>query len=174
MRELAEEVVRPSFDRLLDHREGVFRICLGFCRSYEEAEDLAQDVYVKAYQSIGTLEQADLAKFWLYRIAKNAGLDHKKKTGRRGELIRTWARTSLPAEAARPESTGQPDERLAGLKAAVRRLPSRFREVFVLREYGHLSYEEIAHTLRIGTGTVMSRLARSRKKVAVAIEGKPR
>lgn len=174
MRDPSEEAARPSFDRLLGHREGVFRICLGFCRSYEEAEDLAQDVYVKAYQSIGTLERADLAKFWLYRIAKNAGLDHKKKMGRRGELMRTWARTSLPAEAERLETAEQPDARLPRLKAAVRRLPSRFREVFVLREYGHLSYEEIASTLGIGLGTVMSRLARSRKKVAVAIEGRPR
>jgi RNA polymerase sigma factor (sigma-70 family) len=169
MREPPEEAAGPPFDRLLDHREGVFRVCLGFCGSYEEAEDLAQDIYVKAYQSIGRLERADLAKFWLFRIAKNAGLDHKKKTRRRGELLRTWASASLPAEAARPQTAEQPDARLARLKAAVRSLPSRFREVFVLREYGHLSYEEIARTLEIETGTVMSRLARSRKKVAAAI-----
>jgi RNA polymerase sigma-70 factor (ECF subfamily) len=174
MREPSQSADRPSFDRLLDHREGVFRICLGFCTSYEEAEDLAQDVFVKAVQSIGQLERADLAKFWLFRIAKNAGLDHKIKMRRRGELLRTWAKTVLPPGAARPEIAAEPDEKLPRLKAAVRRLPSRFREVFVLREYGHLSYDEIGRTLGIGTGTVMSRLARSRKKVAAAIEGRSR
>jgi RNA polymerase sigma-70 factor (ECF subfamily) len=165
---------RLSFDSLNDHRESVLRICLGFCSSYEEAEDLAQDVYVRAYRGLGKLERPDLAKLWLFRIARNAGLDHKKTLRRRSQLLRTWANDEISTGTVRSENPPVPDARLAGLKSAIRRLPSRFREVFVLREYGNLSYEEIARTLGIETGTVMSRLARSRKKIAAAIEGTSR
>ena len=170
MNESSASPSSPWFNHLLDHRENVFRVCLGFCSSYEEAEDLAQDVYVKAFRSYGTLERPDLAKFWLLRIAKNTGLDHRKKTRRRGELLRMWARVDIPPGAAGADPAPDADARLASLKVAVHRLPSRFREVFVLREYGLLSYDEIARTLGIGTGTVMSRLARSRKRIAAAIE----
>jgi len=84
-----------EFDGLLEHKESVFRVCLGFCSSYEEAEDLAQDVYVKAYRNIGGLDRPELAKIWLLRIARNAGLDRRKVGRRRAELLRTWARAEI-------------------------------------------------------------------------------
>jgi len=163
-----------AFDRLLDQKERVFRVCMGFSSSYEEAEDLAQDVYLKAYQSYGTLDRPELATYWLLRIAKNTGLDRQKMRRRRGELLRSWAETALPAVTRGNDPAPEANAKLDAVKAAIRRLPGRFREVFVLREYGRLSYEEIARTLGIETGTVMSRLARSRKKVAEAIEGRSR
>lgn len=65
-----------------------------------------------------------------------------------------------------------PDERIGLLKTAVRRLPKKMRDVFVFREYGGLAYEEIAVTLGLKKGTVMSRLNRARRRIAAAIKEK--
>lgn len=151
------------FDELLSHRELVFRICLGFSRNYAEAEDLAQDVYLKAYGNIGALKNPAVSKEWLLRIAKNTCLDHQKKSRLRKALLQKWR--SEPQGKNSPEWSADLSPQLGKLKAAVRGLSRKLREVFVLREYGHMSYEEIAATLGIKEGTVMSRLNRARTAV---------
>jgi len=161
-----------SFENLLAHRESVFRICLGFSRNYVEAEDLAQDVYLKAYHKISALKDPAFSKEWLFRIAKNACLDRSKKTRIRAVRLRRWAESTTKSDDS--ETAGPADDRLAGLKAAVRRLPKKLRSVFILRLYGQLTYDEIAATLGIARGTVMSRLSRARAKVAETIREVPR
>jgi len=161
-----------SFENLLEHRESVFRICLGFSRNYVEAEDLAQEVYLKAYRNISALKDPAFSKEWLFRIAKNACLDRSKKTRIRTAHLRRWAESATKSDDS--ETANSADDRLAGLKAAVRRLPKKLRSVFILRLYGHLTYDEIAATLGIARGTVMSRLNRARAKVAETICEGPR
>jgi RNA polymerase sigma-70 factor, ECF subfamily len=156
------------FQDLIVHRESVFRICLGFSRNYTEAEDLAQDVYVRAFFGLKDLRNPGQAKDWLFRIAKNACLDRHKKDRGQAALLRRWAYESKKEEYAPSENPD--DERITRLKSAVRGLPKKLRSVFVLREYGHLTYDEIAATLDLAKGTVMSRLNRARTKVAEMIE----
>ena len=161
-----------SLESLFAHRETVFRICLGFSRNYAEAEDLAQDVYLKAHRNLLRLKNPDLAREWLFRIAKNACLDQQKTSRLRRLLLLQWtarrpeARLTAGNGAAGEGAAPSPDPRLADLKAAVRSLPPKLREAFVLRQYAHLSYEEIAAALGLKTGTVMSRLHRARAAVA--------
>lgn len=69
-----------------------------------------------------------------------------------------------------PEDEVAQNEQIQRLKRAVQRLPKKLRVVLVMREYGHLSYQEIAATLGIKEGTVMSRLNRARSKVAAALQ----
>ena len=159
-----------TFEDLLVHRESIFRICLGFCRDYTEAEDLAQDVYLKACRSIAALEDPGVSKEWLCRIAKNTCLDRTKKIRIRAILLRRWAQVEKPSD--EPESACPADERLSRLKAAIRRLPEKLRSVFILRIYGHLAYEEIAAILDLPRGTVMSRLNRARAGIAEMLEEK--
>ena len=159
MREIA------AIDHLLDHREDVFRICLGFCANYEEAEDLAQDVYVKACEGIDRLRDPGQARAWLLRITRNAGVDHFRRSRRRANLLKSWTKAA-PRPDVPVESETARDPRLAELKAAIAALPARYREVFVLREYGRLPYEEISRALGLKEGTVMSRLSRARARVA--------
>ncbi len=160
-----------SFEDLLAHRETVFRICLGFCRDYAEAEDLAQDVYLKAYRNIGVLKDAGFSKEWLFRIAKNACLDRQKKNRTRSVLLHRWAEGEKHRDDREP--TNSVDDRLTGLKDSIRRLPKKLRSVFIFRIYVHLTYEEIAAALDLAEGTVMSRLNRARKRLAEMMKEDP-
>jgi RNA polymerase sigma-70 factor (ECF subfamily) len=158
------------FEGLLIHQETIFRICLGYSRNYAEAEDLTQEVYLKAYQSLPNLRDSLSAKDWLIRIAKNACLDRQKKLRTQGSWLRRWAREiNSESPAAAEESI---EARIEQLKRAVRRLPKKLRTIFVLREYGHMTYEELAAALDLNKGTVMSRLSRARQRVAAALKEK--
>jgi RNA polymerase sigma-70 factor (ECF subfamily) len=153
------------FEELMAWREDVFKICLGFSRNPSDAEDLSQDVYLKALRKIGTVQNPGAARSWLLRIARNTCLDHRKKT-RLFQLFKDRAAAGEPRAPAAQEDRGEAPERLARLKRAVAKLGRKQKEVFVLREYGELSYEEIAGTLDVKIGTVMSRLNRARRSVA--------
>jgi len=161
---------QDTLDRLLAYRESVFRICLGFSRNYAEAEDLAQDVYLKAYRKMAALKDPARSKEWLFRIAKNACLDKTKSYRIRDGLLRRWASSGTQNDGT--DSAGSADDRIIALKAAVRGLPKTLRSAFVLRLYGRLSYDEIAAALRIPRGTVMSRLNRARVRIADALREK--
>ncbi len=159
----AEETAKLGKD-LMIYQEDVFRICLGFSRNPLEAEDLSQEVYLKAFRSMGSIRNPSALRVWLLRIARNTCLDHQKKK----RFFRLFQRSMIPDEMR--ENPVELDrthagERLAKLKEAVHRLPRKQKEVFILREYGHLSYADLAHTLGLKKGTVMSRLNRARKAV---------
>lgn len=151
------------FEDLMKHRETVFCICLGFAKNPLDAEELAQETYLKAYKNIGTLKNKATAKEWLFRIARNTCLDYTKKERWR-KFIRLTDEKE-PVLVKNPESQLLWAEQLELLKKSVKELPAKQREVFILREYGLLSYQEIARTLGIKEGTVMSRLKRSRQAI---------
>jgi RNA polymerase sigma-70 factor (ECF subfamily) len=160
-----------SIEGLLAYQETVFRICLGHSRNYVEAEDLTQEVYLKAYQSLSVLRDPSLAKEWILRIAKNACLDHQKKGRVRRMLLRRWVKDAdLSSEFHNPDENL--DGRIEQLKSSIQRLPKKLRDIFVLREYGHLTYEELAATLRLNKGTVMSRLNRARQRITATLREK--
>jgi RNA polymerase sigma-70 factor (ECF subfamily) len=164
-------LARTRFDDLLAHRESVFRICLGFARDYAEAEDLAQDVYLRAYQNLAALKDPSASKVWLSRIAKNACLDRNRKARVRAELLRRWAEVASPG--GDPIPVDLADDQRIRLKTAIRRLPKRLRSVLILRLYGQLSYHEIAAALGLAMGTVMSRLNRARARISEMLEENP-
>ncbi len=154
-----------TLEALMGYQEAVFRICLGFCRNPSDAEDLAQDVYLKAFRKIGTIRNPDSHREWLLRVARNVCLDYLKKTRK----VRRFPSRDENLEASVTdvilEGPAEEGDRLRKLKQAIARLPRKQKEVLVLREYGHLSYQELAQTLRIKEGTVMSRLNRARRAV---------
>jgi RNA polymerase sigma-70 factor, ECF subfamily len=160
-----------TLEDLLAHRESVFRICLGFSHNYAEAEDLAQDVYLRAHHGLAGLKNPAAARDWLFRIARNTCLDHAKTSRLRRTLLFRHVPRAEAAPAPAEDGAGHP--RLDRLKSAVRGLPPRLREVFVLREYAHLSYGEIGRTLDLKPGTVMSRLNRARTAIARALQECP-
>ena len=157
---------QQGFDELMTYNRTVFRICLGYAKDPREAEDLAQDTYLKAYLKLGTLKNPncrEIKKQWLFKIAKNTCLDHLKKQSR--QLLFQSKPQNDPIEHNTPETLSIQDQELSRLKIIIQKLPKKQQEVFILKEYGQLSYREIAVSLGIKEGTVMSRLNRARQTV---------
>lgn len=150
-------------NELMRYTDSVFRICLGFSKSPWDAEDLMQEVYLKAYREIRSLKNSDRRKEWLHRIAKNTCLNYVKKKRLNRFLFNNLNKDSV--EQNNPESRIIRKEQYHILKRVVSRLPKKHREIFILKEYGHLSYQEIALILGIKKGTVRSRLNRARRLV---------
>jgi RNA polymerase sigma-70 factor (ECF subfamily) len=156
-------------EELMAHKERVFLICLGFSRNTADAEDLAQEVYLKAYKNIHTVKELELSKYWLIKIAKNTCLDFGRK--RRPYQLSLPESEIKQSDSSNPESQMISREKLRSLKRTIQKLPKKQREVFVLREYGDLSYKEIAEVMKINKGTVMSRLIRARRGIRNQMEG---
>ena len=151
------------FNGLLFQQKKIFLICLGFTRNSADAEDLTQEVYLKAYTRIDTLKEARFSNVWLYRITRNTCLDFLKK--QRPLPLEENELEGARVETATPESDALFRDQIASLKGIIQDLPRRQREAYVLKEYGDLSYREIADVLKIREGTVMSRLNRARQAV---------
>jgi len=156
-------------EELITHQEKIFLICLGFSRNPADAEDLTQEVYLKAMRNIDSLTDLSLVKFWLYRVTRNTCLDFSRK--RKLRRYSPLEPEHRQLEFQTPESQIVAQEQLRSLKEAIQLLPKKQREVFVLREYGDLSYQEIAEVLKIKQGTVMSRLTRARQTIKNRIKG---
>ena len=156
-------------EEMMSHHAQIFYLCLGFCKNAADAEDLTHDVYLKALEKSAFLRDTDKLKIWLFRIARNICLNHV----RRGRFIRLFFQDYSPprAEELDPEFRMLQSEQLRSLKEALFRLPLRQREAFILREYGDLSYREIAETMKIKEGTVMSALSSARKKIIRYLQG---
>jgi RNA polymerase sigma-70 factor (ECF subfamily) len=163
------EVTRAAVDKealfrgILENKKTVFWICLGYARDFVEAEELTQEVFFKAWTKIDSLRDPERHREWLFRMARNACFDHLKKKRLRKLIQRN------PLESVRDERTPETRavyrDELRLLKVAVRSLPRKLRDTFILRGYGGLSYREIATVLKIREGTVMSRLNEAREKI---------
>lgn len=154
-------------EALLEHRATVFLVCLGFVRNRHDAEELAQETYLRAWRSRGRLREEGSVKAWLCRIARNACLDHVRRT-RRG-LFRPLLATTDPPDETDLDAELEDKGRRIALRKAILDLSRPLRDVLVMREYGELSYEQIAEALGVAPGTVMSRLHRARARVAEAV-----
>lgn len=149
------------------YQRSVYRVAYGLTRNPSDADDLAQETFVRAYQAIGRFRVGEPLYPWLSRIAVNLAYTLFRRRKRRPEtplepLIeagRQWAGEEDPAEdAARSEHQGQ-------LQAAFEELKPEHRAVLVLRVVEGLSYEQIAESLTVPIGTVMSRLSRARTEL---------
>jgi len=155
-------LVQRYQDRLYN---AVFRLV----GSPEDARDLLQDAFIKAYENLGGFRGGSSLYTWLFRIAVNTALSHRRK--------RKWAHASL-ASAAEGEQGGEaawadpsaPDpadpvmaaETEALVQHALGDLDEEHRAVIVLRDIQHCDYREMAEILDVPTGTVKSRLHRAR------------
>lgn len=147
------------------YQKQVFRIVLRMVRSQDDADDLTQDTFVRAYRGLQTFKEEFDFHPWLYRIAYNQTINflNKKKRQRAMDLddvpegdIKTGPEPESPMQAA------SRSELITRLGDALERLPEDQRTVFLLRVQDGLSYEEIAQVMDTPKGTVMSRLARAR------------
>ena len=156
-------------NELLDYSDKVFRICLGFSRNPWDAEELMQEIYLKALRKFGSLKNMDRKREWLFRIARNTCLNHCRRERLYRILLTKIADHSIDHNS--PEWRMIQSEEFQAIKNSIRKLHYKLREVLILQEYGCLSYSEIADILGIKEGTVKSRLNRARLSVLAKIKG---
>lgn len=150
-------------------------IALGYVRNIDDAQDLVQDAFIKAYRSLHRFEIGSSFYTWFYRIVVNVCIDHYRKNKKRRsvEYDETYTRKDalnqhpvVPnASDLQPHVRSERVELNAALQAALDTLSENHRTVIVLREVEGLSYEEIAESMDCHIGTVMSRLHHARKKL---------
>lgn len=136
-----------------------------------DAEDLTQEVFMKAYRGLPGFQQRSQFSTWLYGIMLNCVRSHWRKKGRGPDLMSLEAGghddQSAPDPPARrtsrPEERVMQEERIEVVRRGIQQLPPDLREVVVLRDLQGMAYKELAQTLDLPLGTVKSRLARGRR-----------
>lgn len=154
-----------AFERLVGHYHGrVLNFALAFTADRDQAADLAQEAFIKAYRSIGGFRFESSFSTWLFRIVKNAFLDAVKSRQARERELETPIEDELGhlQTAALAEEQVMRAEARRDLRRAMKRVPTAYRMVVVLFDVQGLSYDEIAKVLDIPIGTVKSRLKRGR------------
>ena len=142
--------------------------------NHEDADDILQDTFIKAYTKLDTYNESFPFYPWLYRIAINTSLNHQKKKAR----LRAISLDDLDGNGQQADLAESPtqmfdtegSELVAKLKAALGKIPYEQRTVFILRVNDGLSYQEISETMDMSMGTVMSRLSRARDKLRILLE----
>lgn len=151
------------------HWKRVFKIAYKFVARYDEAEDLAQEVFVKLFTALPTYDRRAQFDTWLTRISRNLCIDRYRYRRREEEKVSTDIEPDtiqIDELVSRPDVTLEQRDEVAMVRRALARLPSTFREPVALRDIHELSYEEIAQRLRLPEGTVKSRINRGRKELA--------
>ena len=155
---------RNAFGELVcRYYPGVVQVIYRLCNERGLAEDMAQEAFVRAWVNLPSFRPQSSFRNWLYRIAVNATLDVLRRKPE--ERLEDEDMQMLADQTPGPESALIEKERLAVLQEAVSALPEAARTVLVLREYGDLSYQEIAGVLDVPIGTVMSRLNYARNRL---------
>ena len=151
-----------------DYQAAVYNVLYQMLQQHEEAEELAQDVFVKAYEKLDTFNFQSKFFSWIYRIAINTAISHRKKNQRFMRLER------MPEEPDHNESNNERrminEERDAILKQAIGELKENYRAVIVLHYFEQLSYSEIAEVLEVPEKKVKSRLFDGRKILKSMLE----
>jgi len=154
-----EEIVHQYRQKMID-------VIYRMCGDAYLAEDAAQVAFIKAWQHLPGYRQTGSFRSWLYRIGVNAAMDVLRKEKPTSQLDHM----PLVSDSDDPADIVEQRQLQEKVRKAVLDLPPASRSVLVLREYEGFSYQEIAQTLEIPTGTVMSRLNYARNRLAEILD----
>ena len=165
---------KRAFDVLvLKYQHKVVKLVMRYVRSQAEAEDIAQEAFIKAYRALPQFRGDSAFYTWLYRIAINTAknavasrdrspISYELDNGDRAEIYESQGRMK---DSATPEALAMTEEIRSTVNAAIESLPEDLRTAIVLRELEGLSYEEIAAAMDCPVGTVRSRIFRAREAI---------
>jgi RNA polymerase sigma-70 factor (ECF subfamily) len=152
-----------AFQMLVErHRSMVYRVAYQFAGNHHDAEDIAQDVFIKVFRSLDRFRQDAQLTSWLYRIIMNACIDHKRRS--RFSSSAAFGDDAEQRMLNAPEETPGPEDRAYGneiglvLESEIGRLPNGQRVVFVMRHHQGMKLCEIADSLGLAEGTVKRQL----------------
>lgn len=170
--ERAKQGSHEAFEILVRrYSERAFRVAYRVVRDEDAARDVLQDALIKAYRGLRRFENRSAFYTWLYRIVVNLALDRRRRTRPSVEWSDEVAHEVDPRvlepEAHDPGVASERSEIRNLISLGVQKLPDGQREVLLLREVEGLSYQEIAATMNISKGTVMSRLHYARRKMEI-------
>jgi RNA polymerase sigma-70 factor (ECF subfamily) len=162
---------KSAFETLVRrHMADAFYVAYGYVGNAEDARDLSQEAFVKAYQARSRFDETRPFYPWLYRIIKNHCLNFVTRRHRHVSLDDENEHREIPSPAASPLENLEEGERKRLVRAALDRLSEDHREIIVLKDFKEHSYKEIADLLGIPIGTVMSRLYYARQTLRAHIE----
>jgi len=157
-------------ETVLPHLDAAFNYARWLTRSDPDAEDVVQDACVRALRFLPSLREPD-ARAWFLAIVRNAWYSRIARRTTGSEVSSSIAATVEPVDSALdPEDLLSQQQAVAQVRNAIEQLPADFREVIVLREIEGFSYKQIAAVVNIPIGTVMSRLARARERLAAVLK----
>ena len=159
-----------AFESLvLANQRKVYNLCFRMTGNASDAEDLAQDAFIRAYNSLGSFKGESSFSKWLYRLTSNVCIDHLRREKRRdvGSLTffdetGTAQELELPDTRFTPETALERREAEASIQRGLNSLSAEHREILIMREIEGLSYDEIGAILGLIPGTVKSRISRAR------------
>lgn len=161
-----------SYEKLvLENQTRVYNLALRMVGNEDDAFDMSQEAFLKAYNSIGSFRGESRFSVWLYRLTSNVCLDFLRSEGRRAHNSLTYIdeedekELDIPDERFTPQTELERNELRQAVRTGLLKLPRDYRVILLLREIDGLSYEEIADVLKLETGTVKSRIFRARKKL---------
>lgn len=165
-----EVLIKERFQRdMVPHMDLMYNYALFLTADREEANDLLQETFLKAYRFFGKFEEGTNARAWLYRIMRNTFINEYRRVKRIPDHVEYDEQISsyqlLPGDARLSNDLRERiDAEMFGdeIAVAIASLPEKFKSVVVLRDVEDLPYEEIAEALNIPVGTVRSRLHRAR------------
>ncbi|KAA3615103.1 MAG: sigma-70 family RNA polymerase sigma factor [Calditrichaeota bacterium] len=169
-----------AYDKLiLLYKDVVYSIVYRMVRNKQEAEDLTQEAFIKAYKSINSFNEEYAFSTWLFKIATNNCIDffrkRKLKTYSMDESIK-YKDDEIKQEYADPEPDVEFDlvaeERKSIIRTAIDQLPEKYRIVIEMRHQKEYSYEQISEDLDLPLGTVKARIFRAREMLNKSLRGK--
>lgn len=164
---------------MLRHEKGIYN--LAYTKTYDpdDAFDISQETFLRAYKSLSTFRGDSSFSTWLYRICINVITDHQKKKGIRQKHETPLEYTDsdgsdvaieLPDNTYNPEQIAMDKERSAMVRREIDKLNEKYRVPLVMRDIGGLSYNKISEVLNLELGTVKSRIKRARENLKALLE----
>lgn len=167
-----------AFEQLvLSYEKPIYNLCLRMCGNADDAMDLTQETFLKAWRNLGSFRADAAFSTWLYRLCSNLCIDHLRREQKRKILplqVEDSDGDERPLDV--PDPAAGPEERLSAqedrqqVAAALQSLEPEYREALTLRVLHDLSYADIAAVLQVREGTVKSRIARAREKMREAMQ----
>lgn len=153
---------RKAFSELVRrHQRPVYRYLLRMLGSHDDAMELTQEAFIKAWQALPQWRPEAQFRTWLFRIANSTALDALRRR-KLVEFVPLEDSFDAPSSEPNPEHQAQLTQEVRQLEASLKKLAPEHRQILLLREVEEMSYEEIAGVLSLNEGTVKSRLARAR------------
>ncbi len=162
-----------AFDTLVErHRRQVYQVCYRFVGNHEDASDLAQDAFLRAYRALHTFKGRSAFSTWLYRVAVNVCLNRVSTKPPVTEPIERREHQDVSEE--RPDRDVLRQEQAATVRAAIARLPKKQRATMILRMYHELPHDQIAAILGSSVGAVKANFFHALANLKKLLQETPR